>query len=105
MSAFLLAIMVCVWQQTHATVLKDTQVKHALSQVSNIIIVISGFTIIHPNSFTVLSECDDNPCESGGSCQILAGSIICTCPPGLTGILCESCKLNEWTCTEKIRPC
>ena len=39
-----------------------------------------------------MTECEDNECENGGTCQMLAGSITCTCPPHLTGVLCELSK-------------
>ena len=40
----------------------------------------------------VMTECEENVCENGGTCQMLAGSVICTCPPHLTGVVCELCE-------------
>jgi hypothetical protein len=37
----------------------------------------------------VMTQCEENICGSGGTCQMLAGSIICTCPPHLTGTACD----------------
>ena len=41
---------------------------------------------------SVITECEENVCENGGTCQMLAGSVICTCPPHLTGVECELCE-------------
>jgi hypothetical protein len=40
-------------------------------------------------STPVFTECERNVCEGGGTCQMLAGSFICTCPSHLTGSLCD----------------
>ena len=37
----------------------------------------------------VITECDINPCENGGTCQIRAGSYSCICPLENTGLLCS----------------
>ena len=39
--------------------------------------------------YAVMTDCEENLCQSGGTCQMLAGSVICTCPPNVTGVLCE----------------
>ena len=36
-----------------------------------------------------MTECDGSPCENGGSCEIRAGSYICTCLPAYTGVNCQ----------------
>ena len=41
-----------------------------------------------------MTECEENVCENGGTCQMLAGSVICTCPPHLTGVVCELREYN-----------
>ncbi len=39
---------------------------------------------------TVYTECPENPCKNGGTCQFHAGSFLCTCAPGFTGSLCQT---------------
>lgn len=37
----------------------------------------------------VFIECEDNICENGAGCKLLAGNYICVCLPGYTGAFCE----------------
>ena len=45
---------------------------------------------MHP--FLVYIECDTNPCENNGTCRLLAGSYICNCSQGFSGLFCEQSK-------------
>ncbi len=45
---------------------------------------------------SLLMECDISPCENNGSCAILAGSYICTCPFNYNGLSCQ----NPGECSE-----
>ena len=45
---------------------------------------------ISPNA--VISQCEQNPCENGGTCKKHALSYTCDCPPGYNGSLCENGK-------------
>lgn len=42
---------------------------------------------ILPNA--VISQCEENPCENGGTCRKHALSYTCVCPPGFNGSLCQ----------------
>ena len=42
----------------------------------------------------MIEECEENPCENGGTCTKHMNGSLCTCPPGYTGTLCQS--KNEW---------
>ena len=84
--------MVLVWPPTHASVQRDTLEIRALQQVCNYSqssLFGHASDELDCSCFTVMTECEENECENGGTCQMLAGSIICTCPPHLTGVLCE----------------
>ena len=48
-------------------------------------------TCILPN--TVISQCEQNPCENGGTCRKHVLSYTCECLPGYNGSLCQ---LGEW---------
>lgn len=37
----------------------------------------------------VYMECEDNICENGAGCKLLARSYICVCQPGYVGAFCE----------------
>ena len=37
----------------------------------------------------VIEECEENPCENGGSCTKHVSDYLCTCLPGYTGTLCQ----------------
>ena len=37
----------------------------------------------------VVMECEENPCENGGTCTRHVNDYTCTCPPRYTGYLCE----------------
>ena len=39
-------------------------------------------------------ECDINPCENNGTCRSLAGSYICNCSRGFSGLFCEQSNYN-----------
>jgi len=39
-------------------------------------------------------ECDVNPCENNGTCRLLAGSYLCNCSQGFSGLFCEQSILN-----------
>ena len=68
----------------------DTLDRYVLNQVSQLHIL----TILASN-FIVYIECDVNPCENNGTCQSLAGSYICNCSRGFSGLFCEqSNQLN-----------
>ena len=49
---------------------------------------IHALTLIR-SVLAVKTECEENVCKNGGTCEMLAGSVICTCPPHLTGVVCE----------------
>ena len=38
----------------------------------------------------IVTECDVDPCQNGGNCSNLAGSIICSCPMGFGGSSCAT---------------
>ena len=40
----------------------------------------------------VFEECEENPCQNGGTCTMFAGDIICQCPEGLNtvGSFCQT---------------
>lgn len=50
----------------------------------------------HSTSFVFLStlvdvdECASQPCQNGGTCEDQINSFFCHCPPGYTGIQCET---------------
>lgn len=50
------------------------------------------------NCFIVYIDCDVNPCENNGTCRLLAGSYICNCSSGFSGLFCEqsNCNYNLW---------
>jgi hypothetical protein len=37
----------------------------------------------------VFTECEENVCENGAGCKLLAGNFICECPPDYNGAFCE----------------
>jgi hypothetical protein len=43
----------------------------------------------------ILAPCDSNPCVNSGVCNVLGNTFTCKCPPGYTGVTCET----------NIRPC
>ena len=38
----------------------------------------------------VFSDCEENPCQNGGSCTRHVLDYSCTCPPSHTGDFCEN---------------
>ena len=38
-------------------------------------------------------ECEENLCENGGTCTVVASSTICTCPEEYTGVLCQESSM------------
>ncbi len=45
-----------------------------------------------------MMDCDISPCENNGSCAILAGSYICTCPFNYNGVNCQNpgMSIHAW---------
>ncbi len=41
-------------------------------------------------------DCDVSPCENNGSCALLAGSYICTCPFNYNGVNCQNPGMSIW---------
>ena len=39
-----------------------------------------------------INECDDNPCENGGTCHDTVGSFICLCAAGYDRDTCQNGK-------------
>ena len=71
----------------HVNALRATQVVHVTVsvRVSYNHRVTMNYIIL-PSVYT---ECTQNPCRNQGTCQILAGSYLCTCTPEYTGDFCE----------------
>lgn len=47
--------------------------------------------ILPPLFFLVdVDECASDPCQNGGTCEDQINSFVCHCPPGYTGIHCET---------------
>ncbi|KAF6127568.1 sushi, von Willebrand factor type A, EGF and pentraxin domain containing 1 [Phyllostomus discolor] len=61
-------------------------------------------------SSQVFHECFLNPCHNSGTCQQLGHGYVCLCPPGYTGLKCETdideCSsqpcLNNGTCKDRV---
>ena len=73
---------------------------------------IDGYTCICPDGFTDTNctfpfdtgVCSRNPCRNGGRCQELSGdNFTCSCPPPLSGRLCEVDTIND--CETVLSPC
>ncbi|KAH3769491.1 hypothetical protein DPMN_170759, partial [Dreissena polymorpha] len=71
---------------------------------------------IKPNAFSEVDECGSSPCKNSGTCEDRINRYVCLCPPGYSGINCETdidecdsfpcmlegiCKdsVNNYTCT------
>ena len=50
----------------------------------------------------VISQCEQNPCENGGTCKKHALSYTCDCPPGYNGSLCQNGKHKTKTKTKAL---
>ena len=88
----LLVTMVCVWPQTLVSVPRDMLVTPVQLQVCQFNFPAVCLRFMSYFFIAVFTECEENVCEGGGTCQMLAGSFICTCPPRLTGTRCDLCK-------------
>ena len=44
------------------------------------------------NILSDIDECDENPCENGGTCHSTLGSFICVCAAGYDGDNCQDGK-------------
>ena len=70
----------------------NTLDRYVLSQVSQLHMPSPYVNVTY---FIVYIECDVNPCENNGTYQSLAGSYICNCSRGFSGLFCEqSNQLN-----------
>ncbi|XP_052231208.1 cubilin-like [Dreissena polymorpha] len=103
-----------------------TQAKVELSaedmglKIEVVISIIEKIPDIKPNAFSDFileeDECDSSPCQNSGTCEDRINRYVCLCPPGYSGINCETdidecdnfpCKLegickdsvNNYTCT------
>ena len=38
---------------------------------------------------TIVGECELNPCQNGGTCTVIATSLVCSCVEGYSGEFCE----------------
>ena len=43
--------------------------------------------------FTDIDECVSAPCQNGGTCTDQVNSYTCHCPPGYTGLQCQTGKI------------
>lgn len=41
------------------------------------------------------NPCDPNPCQYGGICSPKGASVQCSCPPGRTGVFCETASTQD----------
>ena len=63
----------------------------SLSAMSDILRKISS-TII---CVFIDSVCDTMPCQNGGTCNVVAGAVSCSCVPGYSGYTCQG-KHNQF---------
>jgi len=78
----------CVQQTTHANVRLDTQAVTALHEV-NCYTIKKPLYILFYAYCSVISVCDENPCQFGGTCSRLGVQNTCDCPPATSGDFCE----------------
>ncbi|XP_072035205.1 uncharacterized protein [Amphiura filiformis] len=45
-----------------------------------------------------LTNCDQNPCKNGATCDDTGGIFTCLCPAGYEGIICENTPCDSITC-------
>ena len=64
----------------------------ALSTIGGPLNTNNDYTNIVFSPNTVISQCEQNPCENGGTCKKHALSYTCDCPPGYNGSLCQNGK-------------
>ncbi|XP_052231204.1 neurogenic locus notch homolog protein 2-like [Dreissena polymorpha] len=73
--------------------------------------VIETIPGIKPNAFSEIDECDSSPCQNSGTCEDRINRYVCLCPPGYSGINCETdidecdsspCKL-ESICKDSVK--
>lgn len=65
---------------------------HYLTTLARCFLLITSHTasfVFQPASVDV-DECASYPCQNGGTCEDQINSFICRCPPGYTGIQCET---------------
>ena len=55
-----------------------------------------NYQTFNSNIFCVLidSVCDTMPCQNGGTCSVVAGTVSCSCVPGYSGYTCQG-KHNQ----------
>lgn len=83
--------MECVLKTTPATVLLVMGGTHCTEKGTHLATV-TEFVYFRCNyvQTIVFSECEENPCQNGGTCQRHVLDYHCQCPPSTSGDFCEN---------------
>lgn len=73
--------------QQPATVLSTSQ---RLASPRRFVRYLDSMALLDRNGRGVSGSCDSNPCQHGGTCDVIDKEPVCTCATGYTGVTCET---------------